>query len=82
MSEAEDTKDLKLLRKYFVDFNFRAYGGDENGSPYLQAFAKFLREQYMNRSLDRIYLMVKQFMKQTVQVNLERKTFKIEKTET
>ena len=40
----------------------RAYGGDQNGSAYLQAFALFLREEYMRHPLDRIYLMVKQAM--------------------
>ena len=41
---------------------FRAYGGDEDGSVYLQAFATFLQDQYLNIPLDRIYLMVKRAM--------------------
>ena len=47
---------------------FRAYGGDEDGSVYLQAFATFLQDHYMKTSLDRIYLMVKQAMIEAKQV--------------
>ena len=47
---------------------FRAYGGDEDGSIYLQAFATFFQDHYMKRSLDRIYLMVKQAMIEAKQV--------------
>ena len=47
---------------------FRAYGGDEDGSVYLQAFATFLQDHYTKRSLDRIYLMVKQAMIEAKQV--------------
>ena len=46
----------------------RAYGGDEDGSVYLQAFATFFQDHYMKRSLDRIYLMVKQAMIEAKQV--------------
>ena len=46
----------------------RAYGGDKTGSAYLQYLAKFLREEYMKRPLDRIYLMVKQAMLKVEQV--------------
>ena len=46
----------------------RAHGGDEHGSTYLQAFSTYLREEYLQRPLDRIYLMVKQHMAKTKQV--------------
>ena len=49
-------------------FYFRAYGGDEDGSVYLQAFATFLQDHYLNIPLDRIYLMVKWAMIETKQV--------------
>ena len=49
-------------------FLFRAYAGDADGSLYLQAFATFLKENYVTRPLDRIYLMVKQAMIKAEQV--------------
>ena len=48
--------------------SFRAYGGDDDGSVYLQAFATFLQKHYHTRSLDRIYLMVKRAMLDSKQV--------------
>ena len=53
-----------------LEFFFRAYAGDENGSVFLQAFATFLHDQYIRRPLDRIYLMVKQAMIKAEQVEL------------
>ena len=47
---------------------YRAFGADEHGSTYLKAFSTYLREEYLQRPLDRIYLMVKQHMAKTVQV--------------
>ena len=49
-------------------FYFNAFGGDKHGSTYLQAFATYLREEYLQRPLDRIYLMVKQHMAKAQQV--------------
>ena len=46
----------------------RAHAGDKNGSVYLQAFAKYLQEEYMKRPLDKILKMVRQSMIGKVQV--------------
>ena len=51
-----------------MNLYFRAYGGDEDGSVYLQAFATFLQDHYLNIPLDRIYLMVKRAMIEAKQV--------------
>ena len=48
---------------------YRAYVGDDDGSVYIQAFSTYLKEQYKKRSLDKIYLMVKQAMIKCEQVN-------------
>ena len=48
---------------------YRAYAGDDDGSVYIQAFSTYLKEQYKKRSLDKIYLMVKQAMIKCEQVN-------------
>ena len=53
---------------YLLSFYFRAYGGDQDGSVYLQAFATFLQDHYLKRSLDKIYLMVKKAMIEAKQV--------------
>ena len=47
---------------------FRAYAGKKDGCLYLQAFATFLQDQYLKKSLDRIYLMVKKVMIEAEQV--------------
>ena len=58
-----------------LDFNFfgyhfySAFVGGEHGSEYLQSFSKFLQENYKEKPLDRIYLMVKQHMGKTSQVS-------------
>ena len=52
----------------FINMYFRAYGGDEDGSVYLQALATFLQVHYLNIPLDRIYLMVKRTMIEAKQV--------------
>ena len=54
-----------------VSLPCRAHGGDDHGSTYLQAFSTYLRAEYLERPLDRIYLMVKQHMRETKQVCLE-----------
>ena len=59
---------MNIPLSVFILFYFRAYAGDEDGSVYLQAFAAFLQDQYMKRSLDRIYLMVKKAMIEARQV--------------
>ena len=52
-----------------MTFNpFRAFAGGDTGSIYLQTFAKYLKQFYMRLPLDRIYLLVKQSMVQSVQV--------------
>ena len=52
-----------------IFFHFcRAHAGDENGSIYLQAFAKYLQDEYMKRPLDKILKMVRQSMVKKVQV--------------
>ena len=48
----------------------RAYAGDDDGSVYLQALSTYLKEQYKIRSLDKIYLMVKQAMIKCEQVSV------------
>ena len=53
---------------YHQNLYCRAYGGDKDGSFYLQAFATFLQDQDLKRSLDRIYLMVKKAMIEAQQV--------------
>ena len=69
-----DRQGVILLSKelHYYDLNYilciRARAGDEDGSHYLQAFATFMREQYMSQPLDRIYLMVKQYMTKMEQV--------------
>ena len=69
-----DRQGVILLSKelHYYDLNYilciRAQAGDEHGSHYLQAFATFMREQYMSQPLDRIYLMVKQCMTKMEQV--------------
>ena len=57
-----------MVRFIFTALYFRAYGGDDDGSVYLQAFAAFLQDHYMKRPLDRIYLMVKRAMIDSEQV--------------
>ena len=52
----------------FKLFHFRAFGGDKDGSVFLQAFATFLKDQYLKRPLDRIYLMVKKTMIEAQQI--------------
>ena len=47
---------------YFCCFWCRAHSGDETGSDFLQAFAALLKGKYQELPLDRIYLMVKQYM--------------------
>ena len=49
--------------------SFRADSGGETGSHYLQALAAFLRENYLEFPLDRIYLMVKQYMIEVEEVS-------------
>ena len=61
-------KELKRVPFILTYFVFRAYAGDEDGSVYLQAFASFLQDHYLQVSLDRIYLMVKQAMVEAEQV--------------
>ena len=48
----------------------RAFVGGEHGSEYLQSFATFLQENYKDKPLERIYLMVKQHMGKTSQVSI------------
>ena len=48
-----------------------AHSGDETGSDYLQAFAALLQEKYQELPLDRIYLMVKQYMTKIKKVGLQ-----------
>ena len=47
---------------------YRAEAGGDHGSDFLQAFARILKNYYKDQPLDRIYLMVKQYMAQVVQV--------------
>ena len=49
--------------------SFRADSGGETWSHYLQALAAFLRENYLEFPLDRIYLMVKQYMVEIEEVS-------------
>ena len=50
--------------------HYRSHAGDTRGSAYLQALATFLEGEYMNLTLDRIYMMVKQYMITVSQVSL------------
>ena len=60
-------KTVNFVISFFYS-HFSAFGGDEHGSTYLQAFDTYLREEYLQRPLDRIYLMVKQHMAKAQQV--------------
>ena len=54
---------------YFQDFLFsRAYGGDKEGTVYLQTLANSVQNYYMEESLHGIYLVVKQEMVKAKQV--------------
>ena len=50
----------------------RAHGGDENGSVYLQALATYLQQEYMDRPLNKILQMVRQYMVRKDQVRYSR----------
>ena len=45
-----------------IDHLCRAHGGDENGSMYLQTFARHLREYFSLEPLSKIFLLVRQYM--------------------
>ena len=48
---------------------YTAYGGDADGSIYLQALAQLLKQHYRTRDLSKIYLMIKQVMAREAQGN-------------
>ena len=50
--------------------SFRAEAAGDHGSDFLQAFAKILKYRYKDQPLDRIYLMVKQYMAKSMQVEI------------
>ena len=52
-------------------FHYRAAAGGEEGSVFLQAVAKYLREEYRTRTLQDIFLMVKQAVIKINQVKNE-----------
>ena len=52
-----------------MGFFFRAHGGDESGSHYLQALAAYLSRHYMQRDLATIYDMVNQYMSEIKQAS-------------
>ena len=49
-------------------FSYRAHGGDERGSHYLQVFATYLGRHFMTRDLCTIHEMVNQYMSTVKQV--------------
>ena len=64
---ALDLSDCQINLSVSTILICRAHAGEPSGSPYVQLFSKYLRENYMKRPLDRIYLMVKQAMETVVQ---------------
>ena len=61
------TAIASFIFKIFFFF-FRAYGGDKEGTVYLQTLANSVQNYYMEEPLDRIYLVVKQEMIEAKQV--------------
>ena len=56
---------LKNISHRLISFNdkFSVNGSsDQGGSDYLQAFAKYLKEEYMNKSVTEIFIMVDKLM--------------------
>ena len=66
MKEFRSANDTLLYRWMMI--LRRSHAGDARGSAYLQALATFLEGEYMNLTLDRIYMMVKQYMTTVSQV--------------